>query len=567
MSLPDINDLQKLEVYMNSEIMNNRVVSRDKMRVEGNIVDIYNREIFQGSVVVEGGRIVAINRHSTNAKGFIMPGFIDAHLHIESSMLTPQMLSDIAISCGTVALVADPHEIANVLGVEGVEYMLRSAEKVQLKCFFTIPSSVPATTFDVAGGVISPSDVETFAKSGRFVGLSEMMNVPGVLYSDKEVMAKIEIAKRYGLPIDGHAPGLSGEDLKKYIESGITSDHECSSIYEAREKISHGMKVYIREGSAAKNYEALKPLIESSTDMVMFCTDDSHPDDLINLGHIDKIVRRAIADGFSLYDVLRIASINPIDHYKLDVGGLRVGDSADFIVVSDLTNFTLQQSFIAGEKCFDKESAATYQTTASCEAINNFNHDIISKSELSKRVDGKITIIGVINNELITQEREYIPKCPIENLESDTTQDVLKIVYINRYTNGKPQVAYCTGFGFKRGAIASSIGHDSHNIVAVGVTDAELTLAINSLIKSQGGISVSEGDSCHIIPLQIGGIMSQLSCWEVATELESLHAKLIKMGSTLDAPFMSLSFLSLVVIPEVKIGEKGIFSYSKFNWI
>ncbi len=303
------------------------------MKVEGKIVDIYNCEIFQGSVELADGHIVAIERHPTDVDRYIMPGFIDAHLHIESSMLTPEALSDIVIRCGSVAIVTDPHEIANVMGVEGVEYMLRNAERARIKCFFTIPSSVPATSFDLAGGAITVADVEAFARSGRFVALSEMMNVPGVLYEHEQVMAKIDIAKRYGLPIDGHAPLLGGEELKKYIKSGITSDHECSNISEANEKIASGMKVYIREGSAAKNYEALKGLIESSPEMVMFCTDDSHADDILELGHIDKIVRGAIADGYPLFDVLRIASINPVEHYNLNVGTLRVGDSADFIVI------------------------------------------------------------------------------------------------------------------------------------------------------------------------------------------------------------------------------------------
>ncbi|MFI3314259.1 MAG: adenine deaminase [Rikenellaceae bacterium] len=539
------------------------------MRVEGKIVDIYNREIFQGSVEVYEGHIVAIERHAIDVDRYIMPGFIDAHLHIESSMLTPETLSDAVIGCGSVAVVTDPHEIANVMGVEGVEYMVRSAERAHLKCFFTIPSSVPATSFDLAGGVITASDVEAFAKSGRFVALSEVMNVPGVIYEDKEVMAKLDIAKRYGLPIDGHAPLLSGGELKKYIESGITTDHECCNISEAREKISCGMKIFIREGSAAKNYEALKGLIESSADMLMFCTDDSHADDIVALGHIDKIVRRAIADGYSLFDVLRIASINPIEHYNLNVGSLRVGDSADFIVVSDLTNFTLCQSYIGGVKCFDVEDGTNIEPSAAreCEVINNFNHDKIDECELKKQVDSQITIIGVIKDELVTEAKYYTPNSPIENLESDIEKDVLKIVYINRYTNGKPQVAYCTGFGLKRGAIASSIGHDSHNIVAVGTTDAELTLAINSLIESRGGLVVCESDSCSALPLPIGGIISDMTCEEVAISLESLHAKLVEMGSMLDAPFMTLSFLSLVVIPEVKIGEKGLFSYSKFNWL
>ncbi len=537
------------------------------MRVEGSVVDIYNREIFQGSVVIADGRIIAIERHPTDAKGYIMCGFIDAHIHIESTMLTPKALSDIALQRGTIAIVTDPHEIANVIGVEGVEYMLRSAEKGALKCFFTIPSSVPATSFDVAGGAITAEDVEIFAKSGRFVALSEMMNVPGVLSRDKEVMAKIDIARRYGLPIDGHAPQLRGDDIRGYIECGISTDHECSDIDEAREKISRGMKILIREGSAAKNYVSLKELINSSPEMVMFCTDDSHADDIIEQGHIDKIVRGAVADGYPLFDVLRIASINPIEHYKLDVGTLRAGDSADFIVVNNLTDFTLQQSYINGVKCFDVNDETTQRPVESCELINNFNHDVIQESELAKSVDGEIIIIGVQNDEIITKTRYYTPKTPMANLESDLEQDILKIVYINRYTNGRPQVAYCSGFGLKRGAIASSIGHDSHNIIAVGTTDRELSCAINRLIELRGGLVVYDGESHSTLPLPIGGIISDMCCGDVARCLKNLHVRLRDMGSLLSAPFMTLSFLSLVVIPEVKIGERGLFSYANFDWI
>ncbi len=535
------------------------------MRVEGKIVDIDNREIFEGSVELHDGVITAIHRHPTSQTKYIMPGFIDSHVHIESSMLTPTLFGELVISKGTVGVVTDPHEIANILGVEGVEFMIDNAKDAPIKIFFSIPSSVPATPFDVAGGIITSTDVETLAKSGRFVALSEVMNVPGVLFKDSEVMAKLEIAKRYGLQIDGHAPLLYGDELTQYIESGITTDHESLILIGAQEKIEKGMKIIIREGSAAKNYESLKELIATNPDDIMFCTDDSHPDDILELGHIDKIVKRAISEGFELFDVLKIACINPIKHYKLDIGTLRVGDKADFIVVEDLVNYEVESVYIDGEERFNINK--TTPSTAKTIAINNFHHDPIKIEELKKRVHGETEVIGLIENELITELKHYAPPTPLENLESNIESDILKIVYINRYTNGTPQIAYCQGLGLKRGAIASSIGHDSHNIVAVGCSDRELANAINALIAHKGALSICDGDKTDSLPLPIGGIMSDLSGEEVAEKYGSLQGQIRKMGSPLASPFMTLSFLSLVVIPDIKIGEKGLFSYTKFNWI
>ncbi|MFI3289882.1 MAG: adenine deaminase [Rikenellaceae bacterium] len=535
------------------------------MRIEGKIVDLHNKSIFEGSIELLDGVINSVNQHPTTSQKYIMPGFIDAHVHIESSMLTPANFGRMAVKHGTVAIVTDPHEIANVLGIEGLKFMGESLEHSPLKTFPSIPSSIPATPFDVAGGVISAYDVERLAKTGRFVALSEVMNVPGVLFEDEEVMAKLEIAKRYNLVIDGHAPSLVGDDLTKYIGSGITTDHECVTLEEAKEKISKGMKILIREGSAAKNYDTFKELITTDPDDVMFCTDDSHSDDILALGHINKIVRLAIKDGLPLFNILQIASLNPITHYKLDVGTLRVGDKADFIIVNDLENFDVEALYINGEQRYNR--AIPIEPMTKERTINNFNHDPIKIEELSKRVDGAIKIIGLIEDEIVTKLDSYTPKAPTENLESDTEEDLAKIVYINRYTNGAPQVAFCRGFGFKRGAIASSVAHDSHNIVAVGCSDEELTKAINLLIEHKGGLSVCDGEVCDILPLPIAGIMSNRTGEEVAADYSRLQRMVHDMGSPLEAPFMTLSFLSLVVIPEVKIGEKGLFSYSKFNWL
>lgn len=542
-----------------------------KYRIEGNIADIHHRELFQGSIEVENGVITAISRHPTAETNYILPGFIDAHVHIESSMLTPEQFGKLVVKHGTVAIVTDPHEIANVMGVQGIEFMVNNSRYSPIKNFFTIPSCVPSTPFDRSGGVVTPADVEQLAASGRFVALSEMMNVPGVLSCDKDVLAKIASARSHSLPIDGHAPTLTNESLRQYAANHISTDHECTTLEEAKEKIAAGMKILIREGSAARNYETLKPLIRSNPDDIMFCTDDSHPDEIIKFGHIDKLVRRAVAnDHFDLFDVLRIASINPIKHYKLDVGELRTGDKADFILVDNLTDFNTQAVYINGVKQYDRAAIETDRATASLLAsgeINNFCHDKIEVAALRKRVGGEIDMISLVQDELLTRALKYTPKHAIENLESDIAHDILKIVYINRYNNAPPQVAYCNGFRLKQGAFASSIAHDSHNILAVGCSDRELCEAINAVIAHKGGLAVYRQGQTSILPLPIGGIMSDGTGTYVAARYEALSEMIREMGCNLHAPFMTLSFLSLIVIPELKIGEQGLFSYEKFNWL
>ncbi len=535
------------------------------MRVEGHIVDLHNREIYDGAVEVEGGVIRSITRCAVTSMGYIMVGFVDSHVHIESSMLTPEHFGDMVIRHGTVAVVTDPHEIANVMGTEGVEFMLESGSRAPIKIFFAIPSCVPATPFDRAGGEITAADVESLARSGRFVALAEMMNVPGVLAHDKEVMEKLTIATRYGLRVDGHAPLLTGDALRQYAECGITTDHETVSLSEAREKIACGMKIEIRDGSAAQNYSALAPLIGESPREVMFCSDDSHPDETLRSGHINRIVRRAVADGYPLFDVLRAASIHAIDHYGLDVGQLRVGDRADFIIVDDLCNFATQSVYIDGEQRYN---APTHTAPAPRKiTLNNFHHSLISAEQLRCRVEGEISVIGLIENEIVTREERYTPCAPIDNLESDVERDLAKIVYMNRYTNGAPQVAYCRGFGLKRGAIASSISHDSHNVIAVGISDFDIAKAINVIISHNGGLAVCDNHNSQILPLPIAGIMSDEGCEAVAAAYSKMQGAVSALGSPLAAPFMTLSMLSLIVIPELKISERGLFRYSTFSWV
>jgi len=537
--------------------------------VKGRIVDILQRKIFSGSVHVREGKIDRIVPGEVEEKNYIMPGFTDSHVHIESSMLTPQNFGWLTVSHGTVAVVTDPHEIANVMGTKGISFMMENGKKSPLKLFFTVPSCVPATPFDVSGDIVTAADVKKMMDTGNFVGLSEMMNVPGVLGKDSEVMAKLQSAKDCGVPVDGHAPGLSGDALLKYVNSGITTDHECSNLKEAEEKLSDGMKIVIREGSAARNYESLKPLIKTKPDDVMFCTDDSHPDDIMHLGHIDKIVRMAVRDGYDIFDVMKIACINPVKYYNLKVGTLQKGDPADFIVVKDLHDFKVQQNYINGIKVFD----ALYPEKRECPVsdstvcINKFNHDRIVVSELKKEIKDSATVISLKDGELLTAPYEYHTEKPLKNMESDIKNDILKIVYVNRYRNCKPQVSFIKGFHLKKGAIASSVSHDSHNIISVGCSDEEITKAVNRLIEEKGGLTVSFEGKTHTLPLPVGGIMSDKKGEQVAMRYTELCNYVRQMGCTLRAPFMTLSFMSLVVIPEIKIGEKGLFSYSKFNWL
>lgn len=533
--------------------------------ITGNIVDIENRRIYPSRISIFENRIVAIEEiDDKDVSTYILPGFIDAHVHIESSMLTPHNFSNAVIRRGCVAIVNDPHEIANVLGKEGIKYMLEDARTSSIKMFFTLPSCVPATPFDISGAILSASDMDVLLEEYDFVGISEMMNVEGVLNSDSEVMAKLSLSHKYEIPVDGHAPGLRGDKLAAYIGAGISTDHESFETEEALEKISGGMKILIREGSAAKNYEALKSLISHYSDSLMFCTDDSHPEDILEEGHIDKIVKKAIRDGFDLFDVLKIACCNPVKHYKLDVGLLKIGDKADFIEVNDLKNFGVERVFIDGEIRYDKKMSLPNIEVSNIP--NKFNRDFLKSSDIAVKTSGRTLVINVKNGSLIT-DKSFYDLGYSENFESDISKDVLKIVYMNRYTNAKPRIAFIHGFGLKKGAIASSVGHDSHNILAVGCKDADICNAVNLLIQHRGGLVFASEDFGKILPLPVGGIMCDKNAEDVAGNYTELNRILKSCGCILDSPFMTLAFMSLIVIPYVKIGEGGIFDYQKFRFI
>ena len=534
------------------------------MKIKGQIVDIYNKKIYKGELVVKGGKIKAIIKKDHQVTDFIMPGFIDAHIHIESSMLVPSEFAKIAVTHGTVATVSDPHEIANVLGIEGIEFMIENGNKVPFKFNFGAPSCVPATAFESAGAVIDSEGIKKLLQKKEIKYLAEMMNYPGVLYDDDEISKKIAWAKHYNKPVDGHAPGLRGDDITKYISAGISTDHECFTHEEGLEKLQKGMKVIIREGSAAKNFEALIDLLPEHFENMMFCSDDKHPDDLL-INHINKLCARSIKKEIDLYKVLQAACINPINHYNLDVGTLKVGDPADFIIVEDLVNFKTLQTYIDGELVFSKGISKI--ESVPFKILNNFNTNKKSISDFRVESNAKqIRVIEALEGELVTNE--LIENSLIENgnLVSNIHTDVLKMAVVNRYKNEKPAIAFIKNFGLKEGAIASSVGHDSHNVIAIGSTDQAICNAVNLLIETKGGICALSNSEKKVLPLPIAGIMSDQNGKTIGKEYALLDQMAKEMGSTLKAPYMTLSFMALLVIPSLKLSDKGLFNGSKFEF-
>lgn len=535
------------------------------MQIQGQIVDIENRSIYSGEINVENGKITSIAAKEHSVKTYILPGFIDAHIHIESSMLVPSEFAKIAVLHGTVATISDPHEIANVLGKEGVYYMIENSKKVPLKFHFGAPSCVPATAYETAGAVIDAEDIKELMAHPDIFYLSEMMNYPGVLFDDPEVLKKIEWAKHFGKPVDGHAPGLRGEPIKKYIAAGITTDHECFTFDEAQEKLSLGMKVLIREGSAAKNFEALIDLLPEHFENMMFCSDDKHPDDLI-INHINALCARAVAKGMDVFKVLQVACINPVYHYRMNVGLLQINDAADFIVVEDLVHFNVLQTFIDGELV--AENGRSFVADVPFETPNNFN---TSKKQISDfevtATTSKIRVIEALEGQLITNEIHCQVLLSEGKILVDTSKDVLKMAVVNRYHDTKPAIAFIKNFGLKKGAIASSVAHDCHNIVVVGTSDKEICQAVNLIIENTGGICAVDGDNRKSLALPVAGIMSDTNGLETGKSYQEIDAMAKELGSTLNAPFMTLSFMALLVIPDLKLSDKGLFSGKSFSFV
>lgn len=534
------------------------------MIVQGNIVDIQNRKIFKGEIDIKNGKISSIREVNHTVENYILPGFVDAHIHIESSMLVPSEFAKIAVLHGTVATVSDPHEIANVLGVKGVEFMIENGKKVPLKFNFGAPSCVPATPFESAGAIINSDDIKLMMENPDINYLAEMMNYPGVLFDDEEVLKKIQHAKNNNKPIDGHAPGLRGDDITKYIAAGISTDHECFTYDEALEKLQKGMKVIIREGSAAKNFEALIDLLPEHYENMLFCSDDKHPDDLL-LGHINQLCERAVAKGIDVFKVLQVACVNPVRHYKLDVGLLQKNDAADFIIVEDLEKFKVLETYINGELV--AKNGESFVQSVDFEVLNNFNTDFNKISDFEfKSAAKKIRVIEALDGELVTNEIEVDSFIENGNLVSNTEKDVLKMTVVNRYQNTKPAIAFIKNFGIKEGAIASSVGHDSHNIIAVGVSDEMICKAVNAIIKNKGGVSAVTESEEKIVPLPVAGIMSDKTALEIGKAYAELDTMAKEMGSKLLAPYMSLSFMALLVIPSLKLSDKGLFNGDSFQF-
>jgi len=534
------------------------------LEIRGQVVHITGRRIFPGCVKVQEGRIVDIQEEREAPHQFILPGFIDSHIHIESSLLVPAEFARLAVVHGTVATVSDPHEIANVLGLEGVEYMLNNAATVPFKFYFGAPACVPATPFETAGAELSIEDLETLLQREDILFLSEMMNAPGVCQHNPHELKKLSVARKYGKQVDGHSPGLRGDSARQYAQAGITTDHECVSLEEAREKIDYGLWIQIREGSAARNLEELIPLIDEYPNRVMFCSDDRHPDDLV-AGHINGMVRRAVERGVDLFNVLQAACVNPVVHYGLKVGLLRKDDPADFIVVNDLQEFHVLATYLQGVKVAeDHQTLFPQQPT---EPINRFECRPKSTTDFQVPLQpGLLEVITVTDGQLITGRELMEPSVEDGFAVADVSRDLLKLTVVDRYTNRPPAVAFIRNFGLQSGALASSVAHDSHNIIAVGTSDEVLARAVNLVIRHKGGLCVITDNEETILPLPVAGIMSHTDGYEVARLYSHLDRKAKELGSPLKAPFMTLSFMALLVIPELKLSDQGLFDGVNFSF-
>jgi len=537
--------------------------------ITGNLVDLWRKEIYKATIEVEGNKIINIQKSENSERAsdnYILPGFIDSHVHIESSMLIPVEFARLAVVHGTVATVSDPHEIANVCGMEGVEFMIENGKQVPFKFNFGAPSCVPATVFETAGATLNSNDVRKLLQKDEIKYLSEMMNFPGVLSQENEVMKKIAAAHLLNKPVDGHAPGLRGKQAEQYIDAGISTDHECFTKEEALDKLQHGMKIIIREGSAAKNFDALIDLADDYYNNMMFCSDDKHPDSLV-AGHINQLCARAVAYGIDVFKVLQAACINPALHYKLDVGLLREGDAADFILVEDLQHFKVIQTYIDGKLI--AENGKTLIESVNTMPINQFECDEIKTDSLIIPYNDEktVSVIEALDGQLITNKFEWIPKVANGFIVSDPPNDILKIIVVNRYKNVPVATALIKNFGLKKGAIASSVAHDSHNIIAVGVSDESIVKAANLVIKEKGGISCVSDTREKVLPLPVAGLMSTNDGYSIAEAYTAIDKMAKELGSSLFAPFMTLSFMALLVIPHLKLSDLGLFDGDSFRFI
>ena len=550
-------------------------------KISGHIVDVVASRIFRGTIFIDNGKIKDIIEDDNDNSQIIMPGFVDSHVHVESSLLVPTEFARLVVPHGSVASVSDPHEIANVMGVDGVKYMIEVGKKSPFKFYFGAPSCVPATTFETAGATLNSDDIEELLSSDDIKYLGEMMNYPGVLFNDDEVSKKLEAARRHAKAVDGHAPLLKGDDLKKYCAAGISTDHECSSIEEAKEKILNGMKIQIREGSAANNFDALIDIIRDYPEKVMLCTDDAHPHELIK-GHINMLVKKAIDMGYDIIDVIKAATINPVRHYNLEVGMLQKNEPADFIVIDNFKDFNILKTYIDG--ILVAENGKSLLESVPVDTINNFVAEKVTADDFTVvDEDRDINIIGVVKGELLTEKlvgraksvkstSRRVAESPSSLVEtnllvSDVENDILKIAVINRYEKKKPAVAFIKGFGLKKGALASSVAHDSHNVIVIGCDDESMAMAANMIIENKGGFAVYADDVKMCLPLPVAGIMTNEDAFKVAADYQRLKDLSKTLGSTLSDPFMTMEFMALLVIPKLKLSDKGLFDCEKFELI
>ena len=532
--------------------------------IKGNLVDIINRETYGASITLKDGKIFHIQKTGSVENQYILPGFIDAHVHIESSMCTPANFGAAACKHGTIGIVADPHEIANVLGVEGIDFMVNNAEGLPFYYWIGVPSCVPATPFESSGAIIDAVTTKTLLQRDDLHFLAEMMNYPGVLGNDTEVINKIKAAQETGKPIDGHFPNGKGEALSDYIQKGISTDHECSTLEEGEERCRQGMFVQIREGSAAKNFTALHPLIKEFPEKVMLCSDDIHPNTLLER-HINGLVKRALDLGYDLYDVLRASSYNQAKHYGMPIGFLQEGDSADFIIIDDLKALNIKETFVKGKCIYNGKDI--HFPAKEVVPINKFHAQPITMKELEvKAISDMMRVIVCTDGNLDTSEEIVSPAVKEGMAISDTSTDIIKIVVVNRYQKAPLSIGFIKGTGLKRGAVAQSITHDSHNIIAIGCTDEELAKAINEVILQQGGITVVNGTETTTLSLPIAGLLSPLPLDEIDATYRILESKMQDLGSTLSSLQMTLAFMSLLVIPSLKLGDKGLFNGDKFSF-
>jgi adenine deaminase len=536
--------------------------------ITGNFVDLFHRNIFQAIVNFDTkiNEIIFLSDEFNPALPYILPGFIDSHVHIESSMLIPSEFARLAVVHGTVATISDPHEIANVCGIKGVRFMINNGKTVPFKFNFGAPSCVPATPFETAGAVLDSNDVKTLLEDPDILYLSEMMNFPGALQGDPEVMKKITAAHTLGKPVDGHAPGLRGEDARNYIARGISTDHECFTLEEALEKLQYGMKIIIREGSAARNFDALIPLLHDYPEMIMFGSDDKHPDELV-LSHINKLCERAATKKIDLFHILRAASVNPVLHYKLDVGLLREGDPADFIICEDLSSFHVIATYINGQKVAEQGKSLIASNEPLTDKLNSFHcsRKSVNDFELSGTGDYPYPVIEALDGQLITNKVYHQPRHENDTYLPDVANDILKLVVVNRYQDRPVSIAFIKNTGLKQGAIASSVAHDSHNIVAVGTDDLHIAKAVNLVIEQKGGVSIATEDLEMTLPLPVAGLMSEADGYKVAERYAAIDLAAKNAGSTLRSPFMTLSFMALLVIPHLKLSDKGLFDGDSFR--